>query len=207
MSTRTALAALVVVTLVAGTAMLVSRSTEPERVRRAVGASAESGGSEPAAPSAPGPHAPPVDAEDWLNTEPLGGEDIAGRVVLYEFWTFACSNCQAVQPYIGAWWDRYRDDGLLVVTVHSPEFDYEADPANVAEYVGEEGVDWPVALDPEKKIWRRWDQRFWPTIYIHDTDGRRRHTHIGEGGYRETEDILRDLLGVDADSPRAEVET
>lgn len=148
--------------------------------------------------------APEVDAAGWLNTP--GGDRVAvtGKVVLYEFWTFGCSNCRAVLPYVKAWNDRYADDGLVVLSVHTPEFDHEADPVAVADFVRDEGIEYPVALDPDRTVWQAFDNHYWPAFYLHDAEGRRRLTHFGEGSYDETEDAIRQLLGIDADAPRAE---
>lgn len=151
--------------------------------------------------------APVVDASGWLNTEPLSPDDLAGRVVLYEFWTFGCINCRNVLPHVRAWHERYAEDGLVVLSVHTPEFDHEKDPDAVAEFVAEESIRYPVALDPDKVTWRAFENHYWPAFYLHDDEGRRRLVHFGEGAYDETEDAIRALLGIDADAPRAEVAT
>lgn len=151
--------------------------------------------------------APPVQASGWLNTEPLTSDDLAGRVILYEFWTFGCINCRNVLPHVRAWHERYERDGLVVLSVHTPEFDHEKDPEAVAEFVADERIRYPVALDPDKRTWRAFENRFWPAFYLHDDEGRRRLVHFGEGAYAETEDAIRALLGVAPDAPRAEVET
>lgn len=147
--------------------------------------------------------APAVRAQGWLNTAPLTPADLRGRVVLYEFWTFGCVNCRNVQPYVKAWHARYAADGLVVVAVHTPEFGYEADPDAVRAYVEENGLRYPVALDPDGNVWRDFGNRYWPQFYLHDRDGRRRVVKIGEGGYDTTEDAIRALLGTGADAPRA----
>ncbi|WP_158221105.1 redoxin family protein [Kineosporia sp. R_H_3] len=150
-----------------------------------------------------GAPAPAVRAQGWLNTAPLTPADLRGRVVLYEFWTFGCVNCRNVQPYVKAWHARYAADGLVVVAVHTPEFGYEADPDAVRAYVEENGLGYPVALDPDGTVWRDFGNRYWPQFYLHDRDGRRRVVKIGEGGYDTTEDAIRALLGIGADAPRA----
>lgn len=149
--------------------------------------------------------APPVDAAGWLNTAPLDERDLAGKVVLYDFWTFGCINCRHTLPYVKAWAARYARDGLVVIGVHTPEFPYEADPANVASYLAEEQIRFPIALDPERRVWRAWDNHFWPAFYLHDREGRLRWFHAGEGAYAETEDAIRSLLGVAPDARRAPV--
>lgn len=149
--------------------------------------------------------APELQPAGWLNTEPLSAADLSGRVVLYEFWTFGCINCRNVLPHVKAWHERYADDGLVVLSVHTPEFDHEKDPAAVADFVAEESIRYPVALDPAKRVWRAFENHYWPAFYLHDSEGRRRLVHIGEGGYDTTEDAIRALLGVPATAPRAEV--
>jgi thiol-disulfide isomerase/thioredoxin len=157
-------------------------------------------------PPAPASSSPPVDVSDWLNSEPIGPEDLRGKVVLYDFWTFACINCQHTLPYVKAWHERYAADGLVVLSVHSPELDFEADRANVVAFVAEHDIDYPVALDPHRSVWRAFGNHYWPTFYVDDRTGARRYQHFGEGRYDETEDVLRLLLGVDPTSPRADVD-
>jgi thiol-disulfide isomerase/thioredoxin len=152
----------------------------------------------------PGPPAPELEADGWLNTDPLTAQDLEGEVVVYDFWTYSCVNCVRTVPFLRAWHDRYAEDGLVIVGVHSPEFEFEEDEGNVATAVDELGVTWPVALDPEMAIWNAFGNRFWPAKYVFDRDGRFRFNHFGEGAYDETEDILRSLLGVAPDSPRAD---
>jgi len=151
--------------------------------------------------------APPVEATGWLNSEPLAPADLQGKVVLYDFWTFGCYNCENTLPWLKAWHARYATDGLVLLSVHTPEFDYEADPDNVAAYVADEGIEYPVALDPEKTTWRAFENRAWPAFYLHDQQGRRRYRHIGEGRYAETEGAIRALLNVEPDAPFADTPT
>jgi thiol-disulfide isomerase/thioredoxin len=152
-----------------------------------------------------GPAAPPVRPTAWLNTAPLTSQELAGHAVLYYFWTFECINCQHVQPYVKAWHSRYRQDGLIVLSIHTPEFSVEADPRNVADYVTEHRIGYPVALDPGSRVWRAFGNRYWPAWYLHDQQGRRRFTHAGEGAYVQTEEAIRQLLRVTARAPRAVV--
>lgn len=167
-------------------------------------ASAGGAGGRPAAVDLPlGAVAPAVHPTAWLNSAPLTSRALSGHVVLYYFWTFECINCQHVQPYVKAWHSRYRDDGLVVVSIHTPEFSFEADPHNVAEYVSSHQIRYPVALDPKSEVWRAFGNRYWPARYLHDRQGRRRFTYAGEGAYPETEDAIRQLLGVPAAAPRA----
>ena len=148
--------------------------------------------------------APEVVADEWINTEPLGAADLAGRVVLYDFWTFGCVNCKRTIPYVKAWHDRYAADGLVVVSIHTPEFAYERDASAVADFVAAASIGFPVALDPDKRTWRAFANRYWPAFYLHDRDGRRRYVHFGEGRYDETEDAIRALLGIPEAARRAE---
>ena len=143
-------------------------------------------------------------AEGWIGSDPLTDASLAGSVVVYDFWTYSCVNCVRTIPYLSALYDRYNDDGLDIVGVHSPEFELEKDPANVRRAVDDLGVDWPVALDPDLRVWNAFGNRYWPAKYIVDRDGALRYTHFGEGNYDEIEDVLRELLGVDPESPRAD---
>jgi thiol-disulfide isomerase/thioredoxin len=186
--------------------LVVARRTSGERVATAVGA-------RPAATdavAAPLPVLDPGPAPDiaslttgWLNTTPLTPAELAGKVVLYDLWTFGCVNCQHTVPKLRVWYDRYTADGLVIVGVHSPEFDYERDPANVAAALRDQHIAYPVALDPEHRIWRAFDNHYWPSFFLYDRSGARRYTHVGEGAYAATEDAIRQLLGVDPASPRA----
>ena len=142
-------------------------------------------------------------AAGWLNTEGLTDERLRGKVVLYDFWTFACVNCQHTVPHVKAWQERYATDGLVIVSIHTPEFDFEAEAGNVADYVNENGITYPVALDPNRDIWRAWNNHYWPAFYLYDSAGRLRVRHFGEGSYDSTEDAIRVLLAVDPASSRA----
>jgi thiol-disulfide isomerase/thioredoxin len=192
------LVALVVIGLAAG-AVAVSRLAAPSAPR-------------PVAASAPigapvrlpvGEPAPAVAADGWLNSATLGPAQLRGKVVLYDFWTFGCINCQHTLPYLKAWYRRYATDGLIVLGVHTPEFGYEADPAHVRDYLIREQIRYPVALDPRMTVWNAFGNAYWPAFYLHDRQGHRRWMHIGEGDYGRTEDAIRALLGVDPASPRA----
>ena len=154
---------------------------------------------------APGP-APSIEqATEWINTTPLTDADLRGAVVLYDFWTFACVNCQHTLSHLKAWQQRYSPDGLRIISIHTPEFDFESVPRNVADYVTANGITYPVALDPDRDIWHTWDNHYWPAFYLYDQQGRLRVRHFGEGAYDSTEDAIRVLLGVDPNSSRADV--
>jgi thiol-disulfide isomerase/thioredoxin len=155
----------------------------------------------PVGPSAPGLNA----ARGWLNTEPLSAADLDNKVVVYDFWTYSCVNCVRTLPYLRAWHERYAADGLVVVGVHSPEFEFEKDHDNVREAVERLDVTYPVAFDDEMIIWTQFANQYWPAKYISDRKGRLRYAHIGEGSYGETERVIRELLGVARSSPRARV--
>jgi thiol-disulfide isomerase/thioredoxin len=147
--------------------------------------------------------APPLDATGWINTAPLTAADLSGKVVLYDIWTYSCINCVRTFPHIRAWYHRYRADGLVVVGVHSPEFDFEKVHSNVEAAVKHLDVTWPVALDDNMKIWNEFQNLYWPADYVADRTGHLRYFHPGEGDYANTENVLRRLLGVPASSPRA----
>ena len=137
----------------------------------------------------------------WLNTEPLTLQGLRGRVVLIDFWTYSCINCLRTLPYLTEWDDRYRDAGLAIVGVHTPEFAFEHELANVRENVAELGIRYPVALDNRYGTWTVWRNQYWPAKYLIDRDGHVRYYHFGEGEYAETEAAIRTLLGPGA--PRA----
>ncbi|HWL33045.1 MAG TPA: cytochrome c biogenesis protein DipZ [Gaiellaceae bacterium] len=134
----------------------------------------------------------------WLNSEPLTLPELRGRVVLIDFWTYSCINCLRTLPHIRAWDERYRDAGLTIVGVHSPEFAFERVESNVRENVRKLGVRYPVALDNDFVTWQSWHNQYWPAKYLIDKRGHVRYYHFGEGEYAETEEAIRTLLGADA---------
>jgi len=148
--------------------------------------------------------APALDAKGWINSPPLTGSDLGGKVVLYDFWTYSCINCQRTFPYIRAWFDRYTANGLVIVGIHSPEFDFEKVHKNVEAAVKRDDVTWPVALDDDMTIWNEFKNQYWPADYIADKTGHIRYTHFGEGDYANTENVIRKLLGVAANAPRSQ---
>jgi thiol-disulfide isomerase/thioredoxin len=147
--------------------------------------------------------APALEAKGWINSPPLSRASLTGKVVLYDIWTYSCINCVRTFPYIRSWYTRYRADGLVVIGVHSPEFDFEKVHSNVAAATKRLDVTWPVALDDDMTIWNAFDNRYWPADYIADRKGHVRYSHFGEGDYTNTENVLRALLGVAPSSPRA----
>lgn len=154
----------------------------------------------PAAAEAPGPlpvegELPPLDgAAQWLNSPPLTAEALRGKVVLVDFWTYSCINCLRTLPYVKAWAEKYRDQGLVVVGVHAPEFAFERDPANVAKAVRQLGITYPVALDNDFAIWKSFANQYWPAHYFVDAQGRIRYHHFGEGAYEKSEQVIQSLL-------------
>ena len=140
-------------------------------------------------------HLPDFDrATGWLNSDPLTADDVRGKVVLVDFWTYTCINWLRTLGYVRAWADRYRKHGLVVVGVHTPEFPFERDVDNVREAVAGMDVRYPVALDSEYDVWRAFGNRYWPAVYIADAQGQIRHHQFGEGGYEECERVVQQLL-------------
>ena len=134
----------------------------------------------------------------WLNSKPLTLSELRGRVVLIDFWTYSCINCLRTLPHVRAWDERYRDAGLTIVGVHSPEFAFERVESNVRENVRKLGVRYPVALDNDFVTWQSWHNQYWPAKYLIDKRGNVRYFHFGEGDYGATEEAIRTLLGTDA---------
>ncbi len=136
----------------------------------------------------------------WLNSQPLKIGDLKGKVVLIDFWTYTCVNCIRTFPYLREWHAKYADHGLVILGVHTPEFDFEKKLENVDEATKEHDIAWPVALDNDYITWRSYENRYWPAKYLIDKDGILRYTHFGEGAYAETEAKIRSFLqqaGVD----------
>jgi thiol-disulfide isomerase/thioredoxin len=133
-------------------------------------------------------------ANAWLNSPPLTTEQLRGKVVVVDFWTYSCINCLRALPYVEAWAQKYKDHGLIVIGVHSPEFAFERDVNNVRRAVSDLGVTYPVANDSGLVIWRAFNNQFWPAHYFVDAQGRIRHHHFGEGGYDESERVIQTLL-------------
>lgn len=144
---------------------------------------------------ASGPTAPEVEGiHAWINSQPLMISELKGKVVLVDFWTYTCVNCIRTFPFLKTWHAKYADDGLVILGVHAPEFEFERKLENVQQAVEENGIGWPVALDNDYTTWRAYKNRFWPAKYLIDRDGVIRYTHFGEGAYAETEEEIRKLL-------------
>jgi thiol-disulfide isomerase/thioredoxin len=139
--------------------------------------------------------------QKWLNTQPLRAEDLQGKVVLVNFWTFTCVNWLRTLPYVRAWADKYKDRGLIVIGVHTPEFNVEKDFANVTRAAASLGVGYPAATDNGYAIWRAFDNYAWPALYFIGTDGRVRHRVLGEGHYEQSERWIQELLSEAAGTP------
>ena len=130
----------------------------------------------------------------WLNSPPLTREQLRGKVVLIDFWTYSCINCLRALPYVKAWAEKYAASGLVVIGMHAPEFAFEKDPANVRRAVRNLGVTYPVALDNDLAIWQAFNNQYWPAHYFIDAEGRIRYHHFGEGAYDRSEAVIRQLL-------------
>ena len=133
-------------------------------------------------------------ATTWLNSPPLSPQALRGKVVLVDFWTFACINCQRALPYVRTWAEKYKDQGLVVIGVHSPEFAFERDIANVKRAAHDLHLQFPIAIDNGFAIWRAFSNQYWPANYFIDAQGRIRFHHFGEGEYERSEQVIRQLL-------------
>ena len=143
-------------------------------------------------------HIPSLDgANEWLNSEPLGPAELRGRVVLVNFWTLTCINWLRQEPYVRAWSQAYRDDGLVVIGVHTPEFSFEHEIDGVRQATKERGIDYPVAVDNDYAIWSAFANNYWPALYFVDAEGIIRDQHFGEGRYEQSERVIQRLLGIE----------
>ncbi len=141
--------------------------------------------------------------QEWINSEPLSMESLKGQVVLIDFWTYTCINCIRTIPFLQSWHERYADEGLVIVGVHTPEFEFEKNYDNVVEATVDMGVAWPVVQDNDYQVWSDYSNRFWPAKYLIDRNGVVQFRHFGEGAYAETEEEIRRLLaeiGSEADA-------
>ena len=136
-------------------------------------------------------------ATEWLNSEPLGPAELRGHTVLVNFWTFTCINWLRQEPYVRAWSRAYRDDGLVVIGVHTPEFSFEHEIDRVRQATKERAIDYPVAVDNDYAIWSAFANHYWPALYFVDADGIIRDHHFGEGRYEQSERVIQRLLGVE----------
>jgi len=130
----------------------------------------------------------------WLNSPPLSFRNLRGRAVLVDFWDYTCVNCIRTLPYVQAWYDTYKDKGLTVIGVHTPEFTFAQYESNVERGIREFGLTYPIVIDNNREIWKAFAVRYWPTKYLLDKDGYLRYGHFGEGGYNECEQVIQELL-------------
>ena len=130
----------------------------------------------------------------YINSQPITLADLRGKVVLVDFWTYSCINCIRTIPYLNAWHEKYADDGLVIVGIHTPEFEFEKDYNNLKAAVKKFDIKYPIAQDNEKDTWNAYENLYWPRKYLIDTEGYIRYDHIGEGAYTETEKVIKSLL-------------
>lgn len=152
---------------------------------------------------------PLTGATTWLNTPPLTTEQLRGKVVVVDFWTYSCINCLRSIPYVKAWAEKYKDQGLVVIGVHTPEFAFEKSEANVRQNVRRLGLTYPVAMDNDFAVWRAFRNQYWPAHYFIDAQGRIRHHHFGEGDYEGSERVIQQLLkeaGAEVDGSTVQVD-
>lgn len=138
---------------------------------------------------------------EWFNSQPLTLDFLKGKVVLIDFWTYSCINCQRTFPYLKSWWNKYKDKGLVIIGVHSPEFEFEKNSRNVRQALNDFGLEYPIVQDNNFDTWKAYNNRFWPAKYFIDRDGYIRSTHFGEGDYDESEKIIQQLLNEVNETP------
>ena len=138
-------------------------------------------------------------ATEWLNTDPLGPDDLRGHVVLVNFWTLTCINWLRQEPYVRAWEKAYRDDGLIVIGAHTPEFQFEKDVPRIRQAIDQYAITYPVAVDSDYRVWTAFANHYWPALYFLDREGDVRDEHFGEGRYEQSERSIQKLLGIDRD--------
>ena len=131
---------------------------------------------------------------EYINTKPISLDNLKDKVVLVDFWTYSCINCMRTIPYLNAWYDKYSDKGLVIVSIHTPEFEFEKNSDNVKSAVQKFGIKYPVLQDNDKQTWNEYENRYWPRKYLIDDEGYIRYDHIGEGAYNETEKVIQALL-------------
>lgn len=135
-----------------------------------------------------------VGISNWINSDPLTIKELRGKVVLVDFWTYTCINCIRTLPHVTSWYKKYKDDGFIVVGVHTPEFEFEKDTGNVVNATKQYNITYPVAQDNDYLTWRAYNNRYWPAKYLIDKDGKIRYYHFGEGDYDKTEMAIQELL-------------
>jgi len=131
----------------------------------------------------------------WLNSHPLSIQELKGNVVMIQFWTFSCINCQRTLPYVTKWHEQYAAKGLKIIGVHTPEFAFERDANNIKDAIQKHGIRYPVPVDNEFQTWKAYGNEYWPHLYLADRQGNLIYDHIGEGAYAKTEQTIQKLLG------------
>ncbi|HUV19718.1 MAG TPA: redoxin domain-containing protein [Ilumatobacteraceae bacterium] len=194
------------VALVIGASFVFGGDSDPApaAANPSVPATSSSVGDAPAPTTAPtpdlpnrGPHPELLEIDGWLQSDVTSLEELRGKVVAVQFWTFACRNCRATIPHMQELHERYGNQDFEIVGIHAPEFDYEAEVPNIEEAAAELGVTWPIVLDTKKRTFHSWQEgptAHWPRIYLLDRDGNIRYDHIGEGRYAETDAAVQALL-------------
>lgn len=135
-----------------------------------------------------------ISSKVWINSKPLQWQALRGKVVVVDFWTFACYNCKNTLPYKKAWYSKYQDQGLVILGVHTPELSFERDVENVRQAVKDYGIEYPIAIDGDFANWNRYEVWAWPTWFVVDKEGYIRYSHVGEGDYARSEQVIRELL-------------
>jgi thiol-disulfide isomerase/thioredoxin len=139
---------------------------------------------------------PKIEGRVWIGPEIVNLDELDGKVILVDFWTYSCVNCLRTLPYLREWYRKYKDEGLVIIGIHAPEFEFEKDPKNVEVAIKKYNVTWPVLLDNEHLNWENFANEFWPAKYLADGKGNIVYAHSGEGAYSETEHKIRELLGI-----------
>ncbi len=137
---------------------------------------------------------PKIIGDIWFNSKPLKSQDLIGKVILIDFWTYTCVNCLRTIPHLHRLWHKYKDKGLVMIGIHTPEFEFEKDPQNVERAIRDLHIHWPIVLDNNYVNWNNFANRFWPAKYITDREGKIVYEHFGEGAYEETEKVIQKLL-------------
>lgn len=187
MSRTLALAAAAVLSVGSGSAMLLSRLSGTPLDRHATAAV-------PAPLDDEGPFTGFDGGTAWINSPALSADGLRGKVVVVDFWTFSCSNCLAALPHVKSLEAKFRDQGVVVVGVHTPELAHERVESNVRDAVRRLGIVYPVVIDGRNRIWNAFNNEYWPAVYIVDRNGRVRYHHFGEGSYEEQEQVVAELL-------------
>jgi thiol-disulfide isomerase/thioredoxin len=196
---------IIIAILVGGGLYLQSRSPENGFLNLSFGSAVRQQRTEtPQEPISPkfsnqGPAPELVGLKQWLNTEPLTMAELQGKVVLVKFWTYSCINCIRTLPYVTKWYDTYKDQGFVVLGIHTPEFAFEKVTSNVETALKRYSITYPVALDNDYKTWNAFQNQFWPAYYLIDKNGEIIYSHFGEGNYEETELAIRTLLGLEGE--------